>query len=91
MVAYYLQSKSEAGEAPYGDHVVLAPRYLPFGQYYSETIFAAYCVDELQYRWLDNQKLSIKCEAEKVIKKSGSYKDLTIEYQIPGDIRDVHP
>ena len=26
-VAYHLKSMSEAGEAPYGDHLILAPSY----------------------------------------------------------------
>jgi hypothetical protein len=57
IVAYYLESGSEAGAAPYGDHIILASNYLPFSQYYGDTSFAAYCEGGRTYMWLNNHML----------------------------------
>lgn len=81
MVAYYLMSTSEAGEAPYGDHLILAPGYWPLGQYYGEVFFAGYCTGGLQYRWIDEHQLYIVCNAEKVMKKIEIFKDIHIRYE----------
>ena len=81
-VAYHLKSMSEAGEAPYGDHLVLAPSYWPFGQYYGEVIFAGYCGGRPEFRWLGKHQLRIECSAEKVMKRMDSYKDVHIQYEI---------
>ena len=78
MMAYYLKSGSEAGDAPYGDHIILVSNYWPFGQYYGETIFAAYCEGGPKYMWLSNQLLQIECKTEKVMKKMEAFDDVHI-------------
>ena len=80
VVAYHLQSRSEAGDAPYGDHIILARNYWPLGQYYGETVFAAYCTDAPKYRWLNSHLLQIECETEKVMKKMEVLNDVHIQY-----------
>ena len=82
MVAYHLQSNSEAGDAPYGDHIILARNYWPLGQYYGETVFAAHCNDEPKYRWLNNNLLRIECETEKVMKKIEALDEIHIQYKV---------
>ena len=82
LLAYCLQSRSEAGDAPYGDHIILTSSYLPFGQYYGDTIFAAYCEGGHKYVWLNNQMLQIECNAEKVMKKVEVLDDVHIQYKI---------
>jgi hypothetical protein len=81
MVAYHLQSRSEAGDAPYGDHIILARYYWPLGQYYGETGFAAYCTGGPKYRWLNSHLLQIECETEKVMKKMEVLNDVHIQYK----------
>ena len=81
-VAYHLLSGSEAGEAPYGDHIVVASSYWPLGQYYGEVVFAGYCGNSLEYQWLDTHQLQIDCVVEKVTKKLDTFKEVQIEYQI---------
>lgn len=81
VVAYHLQSKSEAGDAPYGDHTILARNFWPLGQYYEKTVFAAYCTGGPKYRWLNNHLLQIECETEKVIKKVEVFKGVHILIQ----------
>lgn len=83
-VAYYLQSKSEAGEAPYGDHLILAPSYWPLGQYYGEVVFAGYCDGGPEFRWLDKHQLLIDCKSAKVMKKMNTFKEVLIQYEIVG-------
>ena len=80
MVAYHLQSKSEAGDAPYGDHIILARNYWPLGQYYGETVFAAYCNGEPEYRWQNNHLLQVECDTDKVMKKIEVFNDVYIQY-----------
>jgi hypothetical protein len=81
MVAYHLRSKSEAGDAPYGDHIILTYNYWPLGQYYGETAFAAYCTGGPNYRWLNNHLLQIECETEKVTKRIEVLNDVHIQYK----------
>ena len=81
-VVYHLQSGSEAGEAPYGNHIVLAPSYWPLGQYYGEVVFAGYCVTGPEFRWLDKHQLRIEFKAEKIMKMIESFKDVNIQYKI---------
>jgi hypothetical protein len=81
-IAYHMDSRSEAGEAPYGDHIVLASRYWPLGQYYGEVVFAGYCADGPEFRWLDKHQLRIECKTAKVMKRMGAYKDVHIQYEI---------
>lgn len=81
-VAYHIQSMSEAGEAPYGDHLVLAQSYWPLGQYYGEVVFAGYCTGGLQYRWLDAHQLHIECNAERVLKRIDAFEGVRIQYDI---------
>jgi hypothetical protein len=81
-VVYHLQSRSEAGEAPYGDSIVLAPSYWPLGQYYGEVVFAGYCGTGPEFRWLDKHQLRIEFKAEKIMKMMKSFKDVNIQYEI---------
>ncbi len=81
-IAYHLQSGSEAGEAPYGDHIVLASSYWPLGQYYGEVVFAGYCGNSLGYQWLDTHQLQLDCVGEKVMKRPDTFKGVQIKYQI---------
>ena len=81
VVAYHRQSRSEAGDAPYGDHIILARNFWLFGPYYGETVFAAYCTRELKYRWLSSHLLQIECETEKVMKKIEVLNDVYIQYK----------
>jgi len=81
-VVYHLRSMSEAGEAPYGDHIVLAPSYWPLGQHYGEVVFAGYCGNGPEFRWLDKHQLRIECEAVKVMKRMEGFKDVHIQYGI---------
>ncbi len=59
---------SEVGEAPYGDHIVLAPSYWPLGQYYGKVVFAGHCGNGLVFLWLAEYQLLIECKAGKVMK-----------------------
>jgi len=81
VVAYHLQSKSEAGYAPYGDHIILAQNYWPLGQYYGKIVFAAYCTGGPKYRWLNSHLLQIECDTEKVIKTMEVFNDVHIQYK----------
>jgi hypothetical protein len=85
-VAYHLQSVSEAGVAPYGDHLVLAPSYWPLGQYYGEVVFAGYCGGGPEFQWLDKHQLRIKCRAKKVMKRMAAFKEVNIRYEIVEEI-----
>ena len=78
--AYHVRSRSEAGAAPYGDHLVLAPAYWPFGRYYGELVFAGYCSDELVFHWVGAHQLRLECTAEKVIKMVDAYKEIRIQH-----------
>jgi len=82
MVAYHLQSTSGAGDAPYGDHIILAPNYLPLGKYCGKTVFAAYCTRDPQYHWLDNHLLLIECTTEEVVTKLDDLDDVHIRYTL---------
>lgn len=82
MRAYHLRSTSESGEAPYGDHIVLARNYLPFGKYLGDTVFAAYSIGGVKYRWLTNHLLLIECETDKIIKQVDIFGDIHIQYKI---------
>ena len=73
---------SEAGDAPYGDHLVLTKSYWPFGQYYGKVIFAGYCGGRPEIRWLEKHHLKVACRAEKVIKRLGAFKEVEIQYEI---------
>ena len=39
LIAFPMQSRSEAGLAPYGDHMVLVPRYKLLGPYHNRVPF----------------------------------------------------
>ena len=80
--AYHLASSSEAGDAPYGDHIVLASSYLPFGQYYGQVVFAGYCVSGPKYVWKTERHFQIRCETNTVKKRIETFKEVQIEYQI---------
>ena len=82
MRAYHLRSTSESGKAPYGDHIVLARNYWPFGQYIGDTVFAAYPIGAIKYRWIANHLLLIECETEKIVKQIDTVKDIHIQYKL---------
>src|SRR5436309_5238698 len=82
ITAYHLASRSEAGDAPYGDHIVLASSYLPFGQYYGQVVFAGYCESGPKYVWKTERQLQISCETDTVKKRIETFKEVQIEYQI---------
>ena len=73
VTAFYMQGMSDATLAPYGDHIVIVPPYKILGQYYVSPVFAGYCRDELEYKWIDRQTLQITCIneeiAENIVKK----------------------
>ena len=82
MRAYHLRSTSESGEAPYGDHIVLARNYWPFGQYLGDTVFAGYAVGVIKYRWLTSHLLLIECETEKIVKQIEKVNHIHIQYNL---------
>lgn len=59
----HYQSRSEAGHAPYGDNLVIESwKSFPMPKS-SETFFAGYCGQKLQYYWAGNEKIIIHCPA----------------------------
>jgi len=82
IIAFHMQSRSEAGLAPYGDHIVLVPRYKLLGQYYTSPVFAGYCGQLLNYQWIDRQTLEITCTDEKIIRQEVSSNGISIKYII---------
>jgi hypothetical protein len=78
--AFHMRSRSEAGEAPYGDHIVLVPSWMILGQYFKSSVFAGYC-GGIQYKWNSNDTLCIKCDGTKIIKKLSNYGIFKIEYE----------
>lgn len=82
LVAFHMESMSEAGLAPYGCQVVLVPSYNLLGQYYTEPVFAGYC--NIKYQWVDSHTLQINygvdCKAEKIMRKLTNYEDINIKY-----------
>lgn len=79
--AFYMRSRSEAGEAPYGDHIVLVPSWMILGQYFKASVFAGYCERGVQYKWNSNDTLCIKCDGTKIIKKISKHGSIKIEYE----------
>jgi len=79
-VATHLRSTSEAGDAPYGDHLVLAPAHWPLGQYYGEVVFAGYCTDGLAFSWVGAHQLRFVCATDKVMKMVDAYKEVRIQH-----------
>jgi hypothetical protein len=73
---------SEAGDAPYGDHIVLAPSFWPLGQYYGEVVFAGYCPGGPEFRWLDEYHLKVTYQAGNVVKRTDTFGDIRIQYEI---------
>ena len=82
IIAYHLRSTSESGQAPYGNHIVLTRNYWPFGQYFGDTVFAAYAIGEVKYRWLTNHLLLIECETEKIVKQIEKVNHIHIQYNL---------
>lgn len=80
LVAYYMLSTSEDGLAPYGDHVVLASKYKLFGQYFSEPVFAGYCIKKIELQWPDYRTLLINCDAARVVRKEPVFSNVIIKY-----------
>ena len=82
IVAYHLQSMSETGEAPYGDHIVIAPSWHLLGQYTRQPVFAGYCAKDLKVSWTSNEALLIECEVERVVTQLKQYGEITIIYKL---------
>lgn len=80
--AYHLRSRSEAGDAPYGDHVVLSPGNQPLGRFFGEVVFAAYCMDGAGIHWLADSVLQVQCRADRVVKRLPSLDGVTIRYRV---------
>jgi hypothetical protein len=78
--AFLMRSGSEAGEAPYGDHVVLVPSWMILGQYFRPSIFAGYCNGGVRYNWTSRDTLCIKCDGAKIMKRLSKYGSINIEY-----------
>lgn len=60
---YELQSNSEQGHAPYGQHLVLSswmPVRSPDDGY---VVFAGYCNQKFEYTWESEREVSIKCKS----------------------------
>lgn len=61
----HYQSRTEAGHAPYGDNLVIES----WGSFpkpkTSETFFAGYCGQKLEFNWESNKKIIINCPASK--------------------------
>jgi hypothetical protein len=87
VTAFHMQAMTDAaGVAPYGDHVVVVPRYKLLGQYYTAPVFAGYC-EEFDYQWIDTQTLEITCTSggiwkspENIVKKESVAYGKTIKY-----------
>lgn len=57
----HYQSRTEAGHAPYGDNLVIESwKSFPYPKT-SETFFAGYCGQKLEFKWESNKKIIIKC------------------------------
>jgi len=82
LIAFHMMSRSEAGPAPYGDHVMLVPRYELFGQYFISPVFAGYCGQTFEYQWIDRQTLEITCTDGKILKKESSSNGVNIKYKL---------
>jgi hypothetical protein len=80
VIAFYMQSMSEAGVAPYGDHIILVPSWMVFGQYFRDPIFAGYCNNRVYYQWTSKDSFSIKCNGTKILRKLSNYDSIKIEY-----------
>lgn len=59
-VVYY-RSNSEAGHAPYGDHLVIESWKSFPSAHSGETFFAGYCGNEFDFEWVGNEKIKISC------------------------------
>ena len=57
----YYRSKSEAGHAPYGDHLVIESWTSFPSPNSGETFFAGYCGNEFTFEWVGNDKIEISC------------------------------
>ena len=83
IIAFYMKSTSEAGVAPYGDHIILVPSWMIFGQYFKAPIFAGYCEKGgVHYQWTSRNSLSVKCNGTKILRKIVNYDSVTIEYDL---------
>lgn len=84
IVASILRSRSESALAPYGEHVVLTPRWRTSTRTMSEPIFAGYCKGGVRVAWIAEGRLSISCNAEPgaPIHKETRWNDVDIEYAI---------
>ena len=61
MKAKYYKSKSEAGHAPYGDHLILESKNSFPVLFPGEVIFAGYCGGGVEFQWVGNEIIRIGC------------------------------
>lgn len=75
------ESISEAGHAPYGKHLTLSKKPIDSpGQ--GHIIYAGYCLN-LEYSWLSDNRIQVKCRTdkpEKVISLSKTAYGIVVEY-----------
>jgi len=55
------QSQSEAGHAPYGEHLVLHSTRKVLNPDKGHVIFAGYCESGLDYSWKSDKEIVVKC------------------------------
>lgn len=72
---------SEAGHAPYGEHLVLS-KFAISSPEKGHVIYAGYC-NKLKYSWVANEKIEISCQredSEKVITLSNKAYAINVIY-----------
>lgn len=62
---YQIESVSEEGNAPYGQHLVLTDKKFVMRPEDGKVIFAGYCKTPLVYEWKSDQQISIQCTPDK--------------------------
>lgn len=63
-MAFEIDSTSEGGQAPYGQHVVLCQKNRINTPDEGYVVFAGYCEQPLTYSWPTNEILSIECSSK---------------------------
>lgn len=64
MTAKYYRSKSKAGHAPLGDHLVVESGIMFPTLFPGEIVFAGYCSGKLEYKWISSptaEVLAVGC------------------------------
>jgi len=79
---YITYSGSEAGPAPYGTYLFVAPWWQPFPYHFKEPFAAGYFENNLNAKWKTNKKIEISGSAEKIVIKNEKVGPVTISYAI---------